>query len=150
MIDWTIISKKNIVEELRKKVEDKKYKLSLDDKENMIKIHKALIIKNYGEDIFDFKGRWKFKDNTLALLKCSRIVVGAHGPYIEFDEENVLFKMYVPERECWRLNGKYNVKYIYKQPVGREEKIYYQVNTVNYADYLIGKYYIDFYLLGRE
>lgn len=136
------------VEELRKLVEDKKYRLHQGDIDNLCVWYRNHIIATLGEKVLNHKGAWQFKDGTDALSRCSRVVVGAHGPYVEFDVENSMFKMYVPDDQRWRLSGGYNCKYVHKQPIGRNEKIYLQMGLVGYADYLVGKHYIDLYLLN--
>lgn len=91
------------------------------------------------------KQKFSFLDGTPLNSKLKRIVVGAHGPYAEFWKLG--FKTTVPEDQKWRYNDKYNVKYYHLTPVDRDEKIYYQIGKVNYADYKTGFYYIDLYLL---
>ncbi len=91
-----------------------------------------------------------FNDGTPALKEGCGIVIGAHGPYVEFDESDALFDMYIPASETWRQDEKYSVKYDHLQPVARDEKVYRQRGTVAYADYSIGKYYIDLYSLNTS
>ena len=135
------------VEALRIKIEEKNYRLSKHNIDLTIAMHRQFMGEAFGDDIINYKGAYDFDDGVFALSKSTRIVVGAHGPYVEFDDKDALFEMYVPEEQKWRLSGDYNVKYVHQQPIGRTEKIYTQVNTVSYADYKIGKCYIDFYVL---
>jgi hypothetical protein len=73
-----------------------------------------------------------------------RVVIGAHGPYIEFDESQCLIPLVVKEGQEWREEG--SPKYIWLYPVGFPDiKIYKQVRPVKYASYVVGKYYIDYW-----
>jgi hypothetical protein len=75
-----------------------------------------------------------------------RIVIGAHGAYIEFSAEHFVRSMNITKGEEWRLDSKYKVKYLHMNPVGMEDlKVYKQTRTVNYADYRPGYYYVDFW-----
>ena len=91
-------------------------------------------------------------DTDLSSLKhiprdmSHRIVIGAHGPYIEFSAEHFRKSIVITKGQEWRLNKKYNVKYLHMNIFGHEElKIYKQTKTVNYADYKPGFYYVDLY-----
>ena len=90
----------------------------------------------------------KFKDGVLFANGYNRIVKGARGSYLEFEKDQLEVE----------LESKYDQKlpelisdeifyYYWLRPVGRKEKVYWQANEVKYADYKIGKYYIDVNLL---
>lgn len=74
-----------------------------------------------------------------------RIVLGGHGHYIEFTENQLCFNPIIKEGQEWRTSETYDhVKYIWlKHPEIEDMKIYKQTNKVKYADYKIGYYYID-------
>lgn len=78
------------------------------------------------------------KSKLLVARGYERVVIGDRGPYIEFDYNqikqdnfhlinNTSHKYYTE----WRSNCQSNVK------------LYYQLLTVNYADYKVGKCYIS-------
>lgn len=77
-----------------------------------------------------------------------RIVIGDYGAYVEFSGEQANKELFIiaPGQE-YRLEPRYsNVKYIWLTiDDGSEIKIYYQKNTVKYADYIPNKYYISVY-----
>ena len=136
---------------LRQIVEDKSYRLDTKEKNEMISSHICILVDSVGGQPVLHKGAWTFKDGTNALKKAVRIVVGAHGPYVEFDKDDAEFEMHIPENQTWRLDPKYsNLKYHHYEPIGRTEKIYLQKGLVKYADYQVGKYYIDFYQLNMK
>jgi hypothetical protein len=64
--------------------------------------------------------------------KFVRLMVGNHGPYIEFTE---------PENKGQFVRK--NLQYNYYRRDGK--KLYDQFKTVNYAEYKIGMWYIDLY-----
>lgn len=75
-----------------------------------------------------------------------RIVIGERGPYIEFERFRIKFSnIYMPEHKIWKLQSKYKDVVDYFEWRTRVDyvKIYEQKKTVDYADYLIGKFYID-------
>ena len=88
------------------------------------------------------------------ILKLSngyeRIVIGGRGPYVEFDEDQiVLSSFHVPKDQLFRFSDK-RIYYIEMRSIDSAfVKLYYQLKTVSYADYKIGKFYIspfDLYL----
>ena len=85
-----------------------------------------------------------FKDKTQFSSGYERVVHGGRGAYVELTKEQIL----VPLRSHFgtSLPEKIEPKpfyYHWLEPIGREEKIYWQINTVKYADYKIGFYYIS-------
>lgn len=74
----------------------------------------------------------------------SRIVIGGRGPYIEFTDDHILLdSIHVPASQRHRLD---NDALFYDEFRSNDQsniKIYHQKNTVGYADYLIGHWYID-------
>lgn len=87
-------------------------------------------------------------ENTLLSKGYSRIVIGNHGPYIEFDISNILVSLEITKGQEWRTydDGLRKVKYIWMNPIGFENvKIYKQIKEVSYADYINGMYYISPY-----
>lgn len=81
-------------------------------------------------------------DGSLFATKYNRVVHGQRGDYIELEKEHI-----VPELVSKfgnNLNGTYDFYYLWLHPKDKPQyKIYYQLKTVKYADYKIGKYYIS-------
>ncbi len=105
-----------IIRNIYKKYLDKYYKFQNISENNLLIFNKEVFVIGY-----------------------NRIVIGDHGPYIEFDKNHLKIK----ERQEFRLNNK-SVKYIwYTLENNSNIKIYYQINKVKYADYKINKYYVS-------
>lgn len=64
-------------------------------------------------------------------------------------EDMVLNNLKIKEGQEFRINDKRyseHIKYYWYRPItGSDVKIYYQQKTVDYADYLVGKYYFSPY-----
>lgn len=88
--------------------------------------------------------RFTTKSGLIVANGYDRIVIGKRGPYIEFSDRHIVMEnIYVPFDQKYRLG---NDKYFYDEwrTKGEENvKIYNQKNTVEYADYRIGKWYIS-------
>lgn len=86
-----------------------------------------------------------FKDGIQFSTDYIRIVHGERGDYIELSKDQIIpeliskFGQELPKS----VPNDENFFYYWLQPIGRNEKIYWQIKTVNYADYKIGLYYID-------
>lgn len=86
-------------------------------------------------------------DGTVLCHEYKRIVVGDYGAFIEFDiSQSINFKV-TPGQEYRTLKEfKNNVKYLwYTCKDNSNCKIYQQIRTVSYADYLPGMCYISPY-----
>jgi hypothetical protein len=84
----------------------------------------------------------------------NRIVIGGRGPYVEFTEEQVILKSFhIPKDQLYRLTDR---RVYYIEMRSRDEsfvKMYYQLQTVAYANYKIGMFYIspyELYLSNNE
>ena len=81
-------------------------------------------------------------DGSLFATKYNRVVHGGRGDYIELEKDHI-----VPElisKFGNNLNGTYDFYYLWLHPIDKPQyKVYYQLKTVKYADYKIGKYYIS-------
>jgi hypothetical protein len=129
------------VDKLRKILEDVKYKPSTNQCHALTKAHKEILFNKFLNT-----SRAVYYKDQLLLSGFHRIVIGAHGPYIEFSAEHFRRSIIMTKGQEWRLNKKYNVKYLHMNPVGYEElKVYKQLKTVVYADYKVGMYYVDLY-----
>jgi hypothetical protein len=90
---------------------------------------------NHNMPIFD-------SDNNIIAFRFTRIVVGDYGAFIEFDEIDANHEIFqIPENQRFRLSSNFCGKYLW-MTTGKT-KIYKQLRTVSYADYLVGKYYIS-------
>jgi hypothetical protein len=88
-----------------------------------------------------------FSKNRLKLSDgYNRIVIGGRGPYVEFVDEQINFKsFYIPKEQLYRLTDR-RVYYIELRSIDESNvKLYYQLQTVAYADYKIGMFYISPY-----
>lgn len=76
-----------------------------------------------------------------------RIVIGDYGAFIEFSTP-ILENICIPKKQEYRQSERFisNVKYLwYTAKDDSGCKIYYQLKTVPYADYIVGKYYVSPY-----
>jgi len=77
----------------------------------------------------------------------NRIVHGGRGAYVEFlDEQIIKENLVIPEGSEWRLDPKHPVYnqcyFVLHNPKGEKTRVYHQRKTVDYADYVIGRWYI--------
>ena len=116
---------------LRKELEDKNFKGGKAYHKRLTSKHRALMGPEPAPQKVYLKGK-------LFLTSFSRIVCGAHGPYVEFEKDQLVMTL--------KMSPEKHKKYRYFYPIGFPDvKIYYQLETVGYADYQSGRYYIDFY-----
>ena len=131
----------NEVTELRKILEDKNWKMKPEEYKELEDKHKAILKDKHT------KPGQVFYLRHLILNGFDRVVCGAHGHYIEFNDNHLLIHLEVTKDQEWRNTEKYSyVKYLWLNPVGFPElKIYKQKHIVKYADYKPGYYYLDFW-----
>lgn len=86
------------------------------------------------------------KDGLHLCTGYNRIVIGGRGPYVEFTDEQIDFKSFhVPKDQLYRLTDR-RVYYVELRSTDKSNvKLYYQLQTVAYADYKIGMFYISPY-----
>jgi len=84
------------------------------------------------------------KTNFLIARGYERIVSGARGDYIEMTKDQIILsRLVVPLDKEWRITDP-DVYYIeFRTKDESYTKVYFQKNTVKYADYKIGYYYIS-------
>ena len=94
--------------------------------------------------------RFMTKSGTLVAIGYERVVLGDLGPYIEFDERQVVRdSLEVPKNQLWRLlwlepDPQKRCYYWEFRSVDKSRvKAYFQQRTVDYADYKVGMYYIS-------
>ena len=79
-----------------------------------------------------------------------RVVIGQRGPYVEFTKNQIIdSKLYIPKNQLYRLSDP-KVYYIEFRTLEDNIKVYYQMRTVAYADYLINHFYISPFDLYKE
>lgn len=79
-----------------------------------------------------------------------RIVIGQRGPYIEFTKNQIVdTQLYIPRGQLYRLSDP-KVYYIEFRTIEGDVKVYYQMRSVAYADYLINHFYISPYDLYKD
>ena len=128
------------VSELRTILEQNDYRLPSNDIQKLISSHKTLM-KNSEQRV----GSVYYKEIKL-LSSFNRIVIGGHGPYIEFSKHHIIEEIEITKDQEWRLDSRYNPKYIWMNFVMFPKiKVYLQVNKVSYANYKPDFYYIDFW-----
>ena len=110
------------------------------------KIESKTIRNHYlGELNFESKNNVEIFDFNTGIKIASgydRIVVGDYGPYLEINSNQIEFdNLYIKQNQSWRLNSEKfkNVKYYWYEVAENSVKIYYQISTVKYADYKVGK-----------
>ena len=84
------------------------------------------------------------KEGLLLAKGYSRIVIGGRGPYIEFETSNIIQdNIFVPPHAEHKLKNDYSYYNEYRSKDKCWVKLYFQKMEVSYADYKIGKWYID-------
>jgi len=84
------------------------------------------------------------KSGTLLSVGFTRVVIGKRGPYIEFDDSQILKSAFeIPEAEKYRLTNGVSYYIEYRSKDESYVKLYFQKRKVAYADYRIGMYYIS-------
>lgn len=72
-----------------------------------------------------------------------RIVIGERGPYMEFNDDQIEHKhIYVPGDQQWRLDHQLSFYNEYRTTQDNV-KVYHQKKAVDYADYVVGMWYIS-------
>ncbi len=138
-----------ILKTVRENLKNGKY-IPLPDKDSKI-IHKF-----YAEQVgLPLDGGEEYLHNefeTLISRGYERIVLGDYGPYIEMTKDQVVLEN-IEQR--WPGKAKSGIKYIWMETLDKERtKVYLQCNTVPYANYRIGYFYVDprlvFYVSPKE
>lgn len=86
-----------------------------------------------------------FKDNTLFANGYERVVHGGRGDYVELTKEQIVVDLvsHFNQPLPTKIDPNEEYYYYWLEPKDREEKVYWQIKTVSYADYKIGYYYIS-------
>lgn len=109
---------------------------------------RALILPYYQSQIPEFLKR-RVKDNAFLYVRgikdpiaaeAVRIVVGDYGAYVEISPENMARTRIQHRYPGWPKRA---IKYFWMETVAEVSvKVYFQIDTVKYADYIPGMYYI--------
>lgn len=93
-------------------------------------------------------------DGVRFCKKYDRVVVGDYGAYLEVSADDIEVLLTVPPDQRWRSDVEYitsrnlNVKYRWFEY--QKRKVYQQMDTVKYADYLPGKFYVGVHDFDRR
>ncbi|NPV00034.1 MAG: hypothetical protein HPY53_01515 [Brevinematales bacterium] len=85
-------------------------------------------------------------DRSFLATPVRRLVIGDHGPYYEFDLEACRAPLIIPRDQLFRISDEYGglVKYEWYHPKNYPHiKVYYQLATVKYADYIPEMFYVS-------
>jgi len=86
------------------------------------------------------------KSRLLIAHGYRRIVIGKRGPYIEFSPRQIIKEnIFVPADQMWRMTPGRFVPYYteWRSNCPCNVKLYFQTRTVDYADYIVGMWYIS-------
>lgn len=91
------------------------------------------------------------KNKTLFATGFNRVVHGGRGDYVEFEKEHIKQNLISKFNNDISKNADYYYYWLFPE-FDIEVKVYYQLKTVKYADYKIGKYYVspDFFLNFKD
>ena len=91
-----------------------------------------------------------FVNSNLISKGYQRVVIGQRGPYVEFTKNQIIdTELYIPKSQLYRLSDP-KVYYIEFRTVEKNIKVYYQMRSVAYADYLLNHFYISPFDLYKE
>lgn len=81
-------------------------------------------------------------NGELFANKCTRIVHGGRGDYIEFSREQIIPELV--SKFGNEVSKSTDFYYFWLYPINSPKtKVYFQQKTVKYADYKIGMYYVS-------
>jgi hypothetical protein len=99
---------------------------------------------------YEFKGQLPIKTNSgqVIAIGFNRIVYGGRGAYVEFlDEQIIKNSLEITSGSEWRLDNTHPAEskcyFELYSPKGEKIRIYHQKRTVDYADYIVGRWYIS-------
>jgi hypothetical protein len=86
-----------------------------------------------------------FLDGTQFASGYERVVHGGRGDYVELVKDQILVTLvsHFGNKLPDEVDLSSPFYYYYLNPLGRTEKVYWQIRTVKYADYKVGYYYIS-------
>lgn len=81
----------------------------------------------------------------------NRIVIGSRGPYVEFHKHQITKEnIIIPKNQRWRIKHDSVYYNEYRSNDYCSVKIYEQRQPVDYADYIVGMWYISPFELWAE
>lgn len=83
------------------------------------------------------------KNGVLFANQFIRVVHGGRGDYVEFNEEQILSPLISRFGNDVKEKTSEHYYYWMYPESDRNTKVYFQLKTVKYADYKIGKYYVS-------
>jgi len=84
------------------------------------------------------------KSGLIVAQGYTRIVIGGRGPYVEFTDKMMCpNSLHIPTDQEYRLTDKRIYYYELRTIDDNNVKVYCQVKTVAYADYIVGMWYIS-------
>ena len=91
------------------------------------------------------------KSGTLLAQGYLRVVIGGRGPYVEFEEGNIIKSSFgIPQDQMWRFDSDICYYYEYRSKDESYVKLYRQRKLVKYADYKVGFFYMSPYELTSD
>lgn len=136
---------KDTLNHVQKNIQLNRYKKLSPDQSEIIRQHYASKITaplDLGDEYMVYT-----KEGLQIANGYNRIVIGDYGSYVEFTDQQIIkASIRVKPSQRYRLDQKSypNIKYIWYEVVDDPEiKVYYQLKSVNYADYVPGRYYIS-------
>lgn len=112
------------------------------------KDNKEIYHKLYKDNLNGFNCKRNLNINNVKIANnYERVVIGDYGAYVEIAKGDLIIDLIIPENQKWRFDTKFlkdrnlNIKYLWYEYNGY--KVYLQTDTVAYADYKPGFYYIS-------
>lgn len=133
---------KFILEKINQNVKNNDYIPLNQDERNILYPHYIKLLKIPRDG---YTGCLLSQDGNVLSFGYSRVVVGDYGPYVEIPENLIRKEMIrIKVGQEFRENHKYvNIKYSWMETIDTFTKVYFQKNTVQYADYKPGFYYVS-------
>ncbi len=142
------IYKNTFYEKSMEKIINKFYSNVANGNYNSLNQKESHLMRTFHFECYEYVEQFiKFPNDVLKSYYT--LVTGDHGSYYEFELEDLNCEIGVYENEKHRLKNP-SAKYDWYIPIieripENKIKIYLQKNTVKYADYKIGKYYVSPY-----
>jgi len=85
------------------------------------------------------------EEGNVIAFEYNRVVIGQRGAYIEFTRTEINWEMFhIPKEELKRVKDPHLYYYIeWRSKTESNLKLYEQTKEVNYADYVIGAFYLS-------
>ena len=90
------------------------------------------------------------KTGLQVCTRYKRIVIGERGPYVEIERIFLTQERHIPMSEEWRTQSIHPYYHEYRTNDTTNVKIYHQQKLVEYADYVLGLFYVSPFDLYTE